>query len=74
MKHIVQSEALKSRLAPAFWRGNAEPIIAAHFFNYEDPDPLARNLEGLARSLLWQILDQNREGFDVVLPEYHRLK
>jgi hypothetical protein len=74
MKHIAHSQALKSRIAPPFWKGNMDPIIVAHYFNYEDPNPLARNLEGLVRSLLWQILDQNNEAFDAVLPEYNRLK
>lgn len=74
MKFVSESPMLKSLLAPPFWKPNSDPIILTHFFNYEDPDPLARNLEGLMRSLLWQILDQNHKGFDAVLPEYLHLK
>jgi hypothetical protein len=74
IRHLSESSVLKKSLTPLLWQPNSNPIIVTHYFDYENPDPLARNLEGLMRSLLWQILSANANAFEAVLPEYLNLK
>jgi ankyrin repeat protein len=71
IKYITQSPALRARLRGA--RPLKGLIIAQHFFDHKSPG-LAQSFEGLLRSLLWQILQQEEKLFKYVLPTFGRLR
>lgn len=76
MKYLAKQAKVIKEIAPVKSMGsgeNEQPLIAAHFFDYKGGD-LARSLEGLLRSLLYQVLRGRPTLFEVILPTYNNIK
>jgi hypothetical protein len=66
MKLLVDHETTRQRLQT--WAGKRE-LIVSHFFFWKPGDYLQKSREGLMRSLLYSVLDQQRELIPEVLTE-----
>jgi len=75
LKYLAESpqvmEILKGRVG--FLR-TTKPVVAAHFLDFKGQDPLARSMEGLLRSLLWQTLKSHPASFEQALPAYEEMR
>jgi hypothetical protein len=68
MRHIVDCGGLSTVL------GGTEIAVAVHYFQADSSD-LARTVEGMLRSLLWQIIQQvPSTAFRTVLERYQRIR
>ncbi|KFY40830.1 hypothetical protein V495_05241 [Pseudogymnoascus sp. VKM F-4514 (FW-929)] len=71
MKHLF-STALKN--AEKNFKDQERPVIIGYFLDRSKGNLKVRTLEGIARSLLWQLLKQYPHRFDYILPLYKEMK
>lgn len=71
MKSISQ-DPLTEELLQAWALRDGKPLILASFYFWISGSPLQKNMEGLYRSILWEIFQQAPELIQNVLPTHFR--
>jgi Ankyrin repeat len=79
MKYLADgSQRIATELSHPTFRNSAssqsaQPLTASYFFDFRASD-LARSIEGLLRSLLWQLLRQDTKFYKPVMPIYQDIE